>query len=203
MLRPTFEITGSLLDLLPPHLRVRSRRTSTLRSRRSRSNRLRQLQDDEADSRRLQRGPLDRSCTVTPLTTARRVFVSILQSPKTFAKRSQTTRSPAGPSSRSSSPSSSRASLILSQAGDLVRWSDWEKGRFEEVWGEDAWEFRPSRWIGEEGELRKVCQCVAPWFNGGPRLVRSAFDFWLSVFADTFCSASVRFGGLLNLVYIN
>ena len=47
-------------------------------------------------------------------------------------------------------------------------------GRSEEVWGKDSWEFRPSRWIDDEGKLKKETQWVAHWFNGGYRLVRLA-----------------------------
>lgn len=39
--------------------------------------------------------------------------------------------------------------------GDIVRWSDWEMARDPEVWGPDACEFKPSRWIDEQGNMRK------------------------------------------------
>lgn len=46
---------------------------------------------------------------------------------------------------------------------------DWEMGRSTEVWGPDAGEFKPSRWI-KDGEIVKEGQFKAHWFNGGPRL---------------------------------
>lgn len=55
------------------------------------------------------------------------------------------------------------------QSGDTVIWSDFEMGRFPEVWRPDAVEFKPSRWI-EGGELKKESQWKAHFFNGGARL---------------------------------
>lgn len=68
-------------------------------------------------------------------------------------------------------------------------------GRSEEVWGPDAWDFKPSRWIDTEGKLKKETQWVAHWFNGGYRLVRSRSPSSSLIvrFADSihFYSASV------------
>ncbi|GAA5940667.1 hypothetical protein JCM1841_002016 [Sporobolomyces salmonicolor] len=55
------------------------------------------------------------------------------------------------------------------EKGDLVFWSDWVMGRDTDVWGPDAGEFKPSRWI-EEGQLKKESQWKAHFFNGGYRL---------------------------------
>ncbi|ORY63681.1 putative cytochrome P450 monooxygenase [Leucosporidium creatinivorum] len=56
------------------------------------------------------------------------------------------------------------------EKGDFVLWSDLMMGRDEEVWGEDAKEFKPSRWVDEKGELRKESQFKAHMFNSGYRL---------------------------------
>lgn len=42
--------------------------------------------------------------------------------------------------------------------GDYVMWSPWAQGRSEEVWGPDAKDFRPERWITPEGDLRRESQ---------------------------------------------
>lgn len=70
----------------------------------------------------------------------------------------------------------------------MVVWNDWSMGRSTDVWGPDAIEFKPSRWIDEAGELVKVSQWKGHWyvpllsllsqgtddrvnrFNGGSRL---------------------------------
>jgi cytochrome P450 len=56
------------------------------------------------------------------------------------------------------------------KAGDVVFWSDWVMARDESIWGPDAREFKPSRWLDEQGELRKESQWKAHMFNGGYRL---------------------------------
>ena len=42
------------------------------------------------------------------------------------------------------------------EAGDRVRWSDYEMARDPTVWGPDAESFKPSRWITDEGGLMKT-----------------------------------------------
>lgn len=42
--------------------------------------------------------------------------------------------------------------------GDYVVWSSWAQGRSEKVWGPDAKEFKPERWITPEGDLRRESQ---------------------------------------------
>jgi cytochrome P450 len=59
---------------------------------------------------------------------------------------------------------------IRVEKGDFVLWSDWMMARDEEVWGEDAKQFKPSRWIDESGELKKESQFKAHMFNSGYRL---------------------------------
>ncbi|GAA5895285.1 uncharacterized protein JCM6883_001461 [Sporobolomyces salmoneus] len=55
------------------------------------------------------------------------------------------------------------------EAGDQVYWSDWVLGRDTSIWGPDAAEYKPSRWIDEKGELKKESQFKAHYFNGGYR----------------------------------
>ncbi|KAF8045116.1 hypothetical protein N665_5580s0002 [Sinapis alba] len=42
-------------------------------------------------------------------------------------------------------------------------------GRMRSVWGEDAWEFKPERWISETGGLRHEPSSKFLAFNSGPR----------------------------------
>lgn len=42
--------------------------------------------------------------------------------------------------------------------------------RKEDVWGPDAKEYKPSRWVDEDGQLVKETQWKAHMFNGGYRL---------------------------------
>lgn len=48
-------------------------------------------------------------------------------------------------------------------------WSDYVMGRNTSLWGEDAAEFKPSRWLDEDGQIRKETQYKAHFFNGGYR----------------------------------
>ncbi|KAN0066595.1 heme binding [Thecaphora frezii] len=66
--------------------------------------------------------------------------------------------------------------------GDVVLYSDWAMARNPDIWGPDAQQFRPERWIdtaaeatadNDEGQgdtIRKMSQFKAHFFNGGPRL---------------------------------
>ncbi|KDE06199.1 hypothetical protein MVLG_03479 [Microbotryum lychnidis-dioicae p1A1 Lamole] len=53
--------------------------------------------------------------------------------------------------------------------GDTVMWVDWATGRDTQLWGPDAREFKPSRWIDEHGELKREDQWKYHVYNGGAR----------------------------------
>lgn len=41
------------------------------------------------------------------------------------------------------------------------------QGRVEAIWGADAKQFKPERWINEKGELKRESQGKWPAFHGG------------------------------------
>lgn len=54
----------------------------------------------------------------------------------------------------------------------VVVWCPWALGRSRRTWGEDVDEFRPERWLLQQGGKRVMAQRLAsefPVFNGGPR----------------------------------
>jgi len=51
-------------------------------------------------------------------------------------------------------------------AGEWVAWSSYVMGRSERIWGPDAKQFRPSRWINTE----RPAQGKFPVFSVGPRV---------------------------------
>uniref|UniRef100_A0A0A9F7X3 Uncharacterized protein n=1 Tax=Arundo donax TaxID=35708 RepID=A0A0A9F7X3_ARUDO len=53
--------------------------------------------------------------------------------------------------------------------GDRILVSLYAMGRMEEVWGRDCREFRPERWIAEDGRVRYVPSYKFMSFNSGPR----------------------------------
>ncbi|OZJ05176.1 hypothetical protein BZG36_02221 [Bifiguratus adelaidae] len=53
--------------------------------------------------------------------------------------------------------------------GDYVAWSPYAQGRLERVWGPDAAEFKPDRWL-VDGDLKKMSQGQWPSFHAGPRV---------------------------------
>ncbi|KAH8920377.1 cytochrome P450 [Atractiella rhizophila] len=55
------------------------------------------------------------------------------------------------------------------EAGDLVRWNDWQMGRDENIWP-NACEFQPERWIDEKGQFKQVSPYKFHAFNAGARL---------------------------------
>ena len=65
------------------------------------------------------------------------------------------------------------ASPVLVKKGQLVAWSPYTLHRRQEIYGEDAAEFKPERWMdGENGEGSKGLRVGWEYvpFNGGPRI---------------------------------
>lgn len=54
--------------------------------------------------------------------------------------------------------------------GDQVSWQSFAQGRMTRLWGEDAKEFKPERWIDSEGSLIRVSSFKWSVFNAGPRV---------------------------------
>lgn len=55
------------------------------------------------------------------------------------------------------------------ERGDIVLYSDWTMGRNTAVWGPDAHQFTPSRWIDDKGALVRHSPSKAHFFSAGPR----------------------------------
>ncbi|CAO3600752.1 unnamed protein product [Absidia cylindrospora] len=53
--------------------------------------------------------------------------------------------------------------------GDYVSWSPYSSARCEKVWGPDAKQFKPERWLMPDGSLRRENAGKWPAFHAGPR----------------------------------
>ena len=59
---------------------------------------------------------------------------------------------------------------VVVPPGTSVAFSPYISGRNPDVWGPDALEFLPKRWLNEGGtDVRQVSEGKFPSFNGGPR----------------------------------
>ncbi|XP_055827323.1 cytochrome P450 94B3-like [Solanum dulcamara] len=56
------------------------------------------------------------------------------------------------------------------QKGNRVTYFPYGMGRMEEIWGKDQLEFKPDRWIDENGGLKSVSPYKYPVFQAGPRV---------------------------------
>lgn len=52
----------------------------------------------------------------------------------------------------------------------LIFISSYAAGRSSKIWGPDAYEFKPERWLTDEGDLKKESQYKWPVFHAGPRV---------------------------------
>lgn len=55
-------------------------------------------------------------------------------------------------------------------AGQRIFFHTYAMGQSEKIWGSDAEEFKPQRWLDEKGSVRKEDQYKFPMFNAGPRI---------------------------------
>ncbi|GJN27692.1 hypothetical protein PR202_gb15734 [Eleusine coracana subsp. coracana] len=82
--------------------------------------------------------------------------------------------------------------------GWLATYSAYAMARVEEVWGADCEEFRPERWIGEDGAFRPESPFKYPVFHAGPRMClgkEMAYIQMKSIVACVFERFSFRFVG--------
>ncbi|XP_022866515.1 cytochrome P450 704C1-like [Olea europaea var. sylvestris] len=54
--------------------------------------------------------------------------------------------------------------------GNLILYQPWAMGRMKSLWGEDAEEFRPQRWLDENGVFQQESSFKFTAFQAGPRI---------------------------------
>ncbi|KAK3165727.1 hypothetical protein QOZ80_1AG0036940 [Eleusine coracana subsp. coracana] len=82
--------------------------------------------------------------------------------------------------------------------GWLMSYSAYAMARVEEIWGEDCEEFRPERWLGEDGMFRPESPFKYPVFHAGPRMClgkEMAYIQMKSIVACVFDKFRFRFLG--------
>uniref|UniRef100_I1R6L1 Cytochrome P450 n=1 Tax=Oryza glaberrima TaxID=4538 RepID=I1R6L1_ORYGL len=82
--------------------------------------------------------------------------------------------------------------------GWQVTYSAYAMARLEELWGADCEEFRPERWLDEDGVFRPESPFKYPVFHGGPRMClgkEMAYIQMKSIAACVFERFSFRFVG--------
>ncbi|KAK0382840.1 hypothetical protein NLU13_9935 [Sarocladium strictum] len=55
-------------------------------------------------------------------------------------------------------------------ATSVVVWCPWAMGRSFDIWGRDACDYRPERWLSTDGQVQHRSAAEFPVFNGGQRL---------------------------------
>jgi cytochrome P450 len=55
-------------------------------------------------------------------------------------------------------------------AGNNVAYCSWAMGRLESLWGKDAKEFQPERWLDKDGNVKRESSFKHLAFNAGPRM---------------------------------
>jgi cytochrome P450 len=63
----------------------------------------------------------------------------------------------------------SQAATVFVHASTRMLCSLYSMGRMESIWGEDCLEFKPERWISEQGRIVHVPSYKFIAFNAGPR----------------------------------
>ncbi|KAJ3098271.1 hypothetical protein HDU97_004157 [Phlyctochytrium planicorne] len=98
---------------------------------------------------------------------------------------------------------------VLIPKGTEINWMPYAMGRMTSLWGEDALEFKPERWIDEEGKVKRESPFKFTAFQPGPRQMAMVegvmtlavlchlFDFDLAPDAD------VKTGVSLTLSMLN
>ncbi|XP_040384429.1 cytochrome P450 94B3-like [Oryza brachyantha] len=82
--------------------------------------------------------------------------------------------------------------------GWQVTYSAYAMARLEEIWGKDCEEYRPERWLDEDGVFRPESPFKYPIFHGGPRMClgkEMAYIQMKSIVACVFERFSFRFVG--------
>ena len=59
--------------------------------------------------------------------------------------------------------------MLQVRAASAIDYNPYTSGRDETIWGSDALEYRPERWLNGAGEVMHVPEGKYPQFNGGPR----------------------------------
>ncbi|XP_019199095.1 PREDICTED: cytochrome P450-like [Ipomoea nil] len=54
--------------------------------------------------------------------------------------------------------------------GWFATYHTYAMGRMEKIWGKDCCEYKPERWLDENGEYRQESLFRFPVFHGGPRM---------------------------------
>ncbi|KAL3521467.1 hypothetical protein ACH5RR_019616 [Cinchona calisaya] len=54
--------------------------------------------------------------------------------------------------------------------GDTISYQPWAMGRMKFIWGDDAEDFRPERWLDEKGVFQQESPFKFPAFQAGPRI---------------------------------